>query len=119
MKKKLLFSLLLGSAFAWMNEMYAADTAAAPAAEEAKPAGDAKEEEKKYKAVGLDNKEIEVQFFDKSKHPDFVLKKLTQYLFQTISIRQHIYNINQQIITFVKSNTTKIFGFANARCFHV
>ena len=76
MKKKLLFSLLLGSAFAWMNEVYAADTAAAPAAEKAKPTGDAKEEEKKYKAVGLDNKEIEVQFFDKSKHPDFVLKKL-------------------------------------------
>lgn len=76
MKKKLLFSLLLGSAFAWMNEVYAADTAAAPAAEKAKPTGDAKEEEKKYKAVGLDDKEIEVQFFDKSKHPDFVLKKL-------------------------------------------
>ncbi len=28
MKKKLLFSLLLGFAFAWMNEMYAAEVAA-------------------------------------------------------------------------------------------
>ena len=42
MKKKLLFSLLLGSAFIWTNKLCAAEAAPAiaPAAEEVKPAGD-------------------------------------------------------------------------------
>ena len=81
MKKKLLFSLLLGTAFIWTNNLCAAEVA--PAAEEAKPAGDKAavdepktEEVKKYKAIGLDGKEIEVQFFDKSKHPGMVTKFL-------------------------------------------
>ncbi len=85
MKKRLLFSLLLGSAFIWTNELHTASEATAPAGEEksaekieaeAKADAPKGEEEKKYKAIGLDGKEIEVQFFDKSKHPDLVLKKL-------------------------------------------
>jgi hypothetical protein len=71
MKKKLLFSLLLGSAFAWMNEMYAAADAE-PAVEAGTNAGAKAAEqetlEKAYKAKGLDGKEIEVRFFDKSNH---------------------------------------------------
>lgn len=67
MKKKLLFSLLLGSAFAWMNEMYAAEAAATTTAEETKPASDKAvapkvEEAKKYKLKTKDGKDIEVSF---------------------------------------------------------
>jgi len=81
MKKALLFSLLLSSTFTYLN---AAEPTTA-AVEQAAASNEApinKEEilggrpEKKYKAIGLDGKEIEVQFFDKSAHPGLVTKKL-------------------------------------------
>ena len=69
MKKKLLFSLLLGSAFSWMNEMYAAEAAAAPAAEEAKAVDKAEapkaEEEKKYNLKTKGGEDITVTVHQK------------------------------------------------------
>ena len=82
MKKRLLFSLLLGSAFIWTNNLCAAE--AAPAAEEAKPAADkadaAKvEEDKKFKIPSVqDGKlgaEIEVSYHKKKS--DIVYKSVT------------------------------------------
>lgn len=82
MKKALLFSLLLSSTFTHID----AAEVAAPMAEQVVPASSEislnKEEilgersEKKHKAVDLDGKEIEVQFFDKSAHHGLVTKKL-------------------------------------------
>ena len=83
MKKKLLFSLLLGSAFAWMNEVYAADTAAAaaPAAEEAKSAGDKagapKVEKKEYKLKTYSGSALgeEMTFFTQGESPETIYKE--------------------------------------------
>ncbi len=83
MKKKLLFSLLLGSAFAWMNEVYAADTAAAaaPAAEEAKSAGDKagapKVEKKEYKLKTYSGGALgeEMTFFTQGESPETIYKE--------------------------------------------
>ena len=83
MKKKLLFSLLLGSAFSWTNEIHATEVTAITTAESSvnetasKDAAIRERPEKKHKAIGLDGKEIEVQFFDKAMHPDLVTKELT------------------------------------------
>ncbi|MBP9828809.1 MAG: hypothetical protein KBD04_02105 [Proteobacteria bacterium] len=90
MNKKLLFSLLLGSSFSWINEMHATaeDSASiegqSPAlaatdsaiSEENKEHSSEEKSEKKYKAINLDGNEIEVQFFDKSMHPGMITKKL-------------------------------------------
>ena len=84
MKKKLLFSLLLGTAFIWTNNLCAAEVA--PAAEEAKPAGDKAAvdtskvgEDKKFKIPSVqDGKlgaEIEVSYH--TKKPDIVYKSVT------------------------------------------
>jgi hypothetical protein len=81
MKKKLLFSLLLGSAFAWMNEVYAADTAAAPAAEKAKPTGDKagapKVEKKEYKLKTYSGGALgeEMTFFTQGESPETIYKE--------------------------------------------
>jgi len=77
MKKKLLFSLLLGSAFAWMNEVYAADTAA----EEAKSAGDKagapKVEKKEYKLKTYSGGALgeEMTFFTQGESPETIYKE--------------------------------------------
>lgn len=82
MKKQLLFSLLLSSAFSLTNEVYATEEAVVPSADVNNEIVINKEKilgerpEKKYKAIGLDGKEIEVQFFDKSMHPNLATKKL-------------------------------------------
>jgi len=87
MKKKLLFSLLLGSAFIWTNKLCAAAEAApAIAAEEIKPAGDKTavdapkvEEDKKFKVPSVQDgklgEEIEVSYH--TKKSDIVYGKTT------------------------------------------
>ena len=87
MKKKLLFSLLLGSAFIWTNKLCAAAEAApAIAAEEVKPAEDKTavdapkvEEDKKFKVPSVQDgklgEEIEVSYH--TKKSDIVYGKTT------------------------------------------
>ncbi len=88
MKKKLLFSLLLGSAFIWTNKLCAAAAAPAiaPAAEEIKPAGDKTavdapkvKEDKKFKVPSVQDgklgEEIEVSYH--TKKSDIVYGKTT------------------------------------------
>ncbi|MCX7343851.1 MAG: hypothetical protein NT128_06885, partial [Proteobacteria bacterium] len=68
MKKKLLFSLLLGSAFSWMNGVYAEETAKVDAVKEksAEAGKDSapKAAAKKYKATDLDGSVKDVTFFE-------------------------------------------------------
>ena len=78
MKKKLLFSLLLGSAFAWMNEMYAADTTAkkdetASSKEAEKPASIEKAAVK-YEVETTEGKKITISVHQKRN--DIVYKNL-------------------------------------------
>ena len=78
MKKKLLFSLLLGSAFAWMNEMYAADTTAkkdeiASSKEAEKPAS-VEKAAVKYEVETTEGKKITISVHQKRN--DIVYKNL-------------------------------------------
>lgn len=77
MKKKLLFSLLLGSAFSWMNGMYAADAVKVDATAKEKPTETDKGSTtapEKYKIKTTDGKDQEISIH--KKRDDLVYKNV-------------------------------------------